>query len=116
MNLLEATSTLLDFVKTNAPENDKTIQRAIKRMEKRLTVLQARRAKNLKRIQMEAFFDARTITIAAVIGGVAMMQCTKCLEIIEFDDFVRTAEYTGRGRFLSVTCPWCRFLMQKEVA
>src|SRR4051812_34002215 len=49
MTLLEATSHLIDCAKTNAHESDRVMQRAVKRMEKRLAVLKLRAAKTLRR-------------------------------------------------------------------
>ncbi len=113
MNLLCATTTLLDAVKTHAPEDDRIIKAAIKRMEKRLGVLQLRAAQAKKRNRSNAFWDA----MARFSGGVsksdqAVIPCKGCGLHIDFADFCSMGEYDGRGRIKSLTCPACNLSME----
>ena len=111
MNLLEATTTLIDAVKTHAPEEDRMVQRAVRRMEKRLFVLQVRRAKARKRNRRKAFWQA----VGLFDGGVlvtdsskrGMFLCPQCKGRIFFGDFCKNAEFTGSGRFTTMSCPHC---------
>ena len=113
MNLLTATSTLLDAVKTHAPEDDRFIKAAIKRMEKRLRVLQLRAVQATKRNRTNAFWDA----MAKFAGGVhpknnvAVIPCKRCEFLIDFGEFCSAGEYDGRGRIKSLTCPACKLSM-----
>lgn len=116
MTLLTATSTLIDAAKTYGPESDRVLLRAIKRMEKRLEVLQLRDAKNRKRVRMEAFWDA----MALFEGGKclerneAVFHCKLCARKIYFGDFCKCADYDGRGYLRSLVCPGCGCLMEVD--
>jgi hypothetical protein len=116
MNLLEATSTLIDVAKTHAHENDHVARRAIKRMEKRLFLLQVRAAKARKRNRFQAFWDA----MAVFNGGVctqkrqAVIPCAACENKMYFGDFCKTAEFTGHGRVKTLACPKCGCLMDRN--
>jgi hypothetical protein len=108
MNLLDATATLLDFAKTNAHEGDRVIQRAIRRMEKRLFILQVRAAKRRRRARLEAFYQA----IAAFRGSsgsraVGLIPCMNCDNAMGFREFCKGAVFTGSGRIQSLTCNEC---------
>jgi hypothetical protein len=109
MNLLEATTTLIDVARTYAPDDDRIVARAIKRMEKRLFVLQVRQAKARKRNRVKAFWDA----IGYFNGGVctqsrkACFLCPACGLNLYFGDFIKNAEFSKGGRFLSMSCPHC---------
>jgi len=116
MTLLTATTTLLDAVKTYAPEEDQQIRRAVKRMEKRLMVLQVRAAKREKANRTDAFWDA----MGKFEGGVCVFKhtacfpCKACKQHIYFGDFLKNAEWDGRGRVKSVLCPKCNLLMEAD--
>ena len=118
MNLLEATTTLIDAVKTHAPEEDRVIQRAVKRMEKRLFVLQVRQAKARKRNRVKAFYQA----IGMFDGGIlvadsskkAVFLCPNCHGRIFFGDFCKSAEFTGSGRFIAMSCPHCPITLEAK--
>lgn len=104
MNLLEATSALLDFVKTSAPENVQ-IRRAVKRMEKRLEVLQARAEKERERRLWKAWDEA-----VVHFQGLGIT-CEHCG--FEFDPvaFFRNAEVSGRGQVKQLDCAKCGYRM-----
>jgi len=100
MTLLEATSTLIDFAKTNAPDSDRVMARAIKRLEKRLAVLQLRKAKSRRtgrnrawRLMKHLFGDAP--------------ECQHCAAEITFKEFVTTAQINGQ-RICLFNCPRCQ--------
>ncbi|HEV2692407.1 MAG TPA: hypothetical protein VG347_05875 [Verrucomicrobiae bacterium] len=114
MTLLTATSTLIDAVKTYAPEEDAHIQRAVKRMEKRLLVLQVRAKKNEKRIRTLAFWCAMVTFNGGVSPGprLAVIPCKGCEYLITFKDFIKNGEWDGRGNFKSLICPHCECLME----
>lgn len=132
MNLLEATSTLIDAAKTYGPESDRVLQRSIKRMEKRLHVLQVRSAKARKRNRMKAFWDAMAIFSGGVtdttrqVGGIwptttkfpntakleAVIPCRACCHAIRFGEFCKGAEFNGRGEILTLTCQACACVME----
>lgn len=114
MTLLEATTTLIDAVKTYAPESDRKVTQAIKRMEKRLFVLLVRQAKARKRARTNAFWDA----MATLGGGVScapnvdVIPCKGCDAVIDFGTFCKSAEWTGNGRVINLTCPKCGLCME----
>ena len=117
MNLLDATTTLIDTAKTYAPENDAVIARAIKRMEKRLFVLQVRSAKARKRNRVKAFWDAMGLFKGGASGGPksdAVIPCKVCDHLIGFGEFCKHAEFTGGGRIETLTCPNCNNVMVRE--
>lgn len=118
MNLLEATTTLIDAAKTYAPEQDRLIVRAVKRMEKRLAVLQLRAAKALKRNRLEAWYQALML-LGRVIADdhkTVLLPCKGCQHPISFGEFCKGVVFTGRGDLVSLTCPECGCLMEKEAA
>ena len=114
MTLLEATTTLIDAVKTYAPEDDRSISRAVKRMEKRLFVLQVRQAKARKRNRVKAFFNAMGLFSggACTITHKACFQCPRCKQKLFFFDFCKNAEFSASGRFVVMSCPYCACLME----
>src|SRR5690242_9194582 len=105
MNLLEATTTMIDAVKTYAPEDDKTIQRAVKRFEKRLFVLQVRAAKRRRRNRRHAFqhaveiFNGRAASVCGRYYG--EVDCKGCNTILLFGDFCRDGEFSGSGKCIN---------------
>lgn len=120
MTLLEATITLIDAVKTWAPEEDRKIAKAVKRMEKRLFVLQIRAAWARKRNRRKAFYDA----MGEFGGGIlmkdpislsrGMIPCKACHARIYFGDFCKNADFTGHGRIISLACPKCGCVMERS--
>ena len=98
MNLLESTSTLIDAVKTSCrPENDRKLMSAVKRMERRLAVLQLRAAKALKRRRHKGWADLQHLAPS----------CYACNEVFAFGDFVKSAELNHRGDIIRFDCPVC---------
>lgn len=116
MNLLEATTTLIDCAKTYAPENDKVVARAVRRMEKRLHVLQVRSVKARKRCRVKAFWDA----MANFEGGVCVktnkpvFTCPACHCLINFADFCHKGMFSGSGKMVSMQCPQCSAEFTKQ--
>jgi len=97
MTLLDATATMIDACKTWAPENDKVLQRAVKRMEKRLAVLRLRAAKALRRRRQKGWADLQHLAPS----------CPSCGIEFSFGDFVKAAELNHRGDILNFDCPDC---------
>lgn len=121
MTLLEATTTLIDAVKTWAPEEDRKIAQAVKRMEKRLFVLQVRAAWARKRNRRKAFYDAMGEFGGGVVdngpaGGIkyAVIPCKACRFFVTFGDFCKGAEFTGHGRIIILVCPKCGCQMERS--
>lgn len=123
MNLLEATATLIDAAKTYAPEQDKVIQRAVRRMEKRYLVLQVRAAKARKRNRINSFWHA----MAIFNGGAAQnpdhprrrkeacIPCQRCGHLIFFSEFCKGATFSGAGRIQFLECGACGLVMESLV-
>jgi hypothetical protein len=121
MTLLDATTTLIDAAKTYAPENDRVIARAVKRMEKRLAILQQRAVQYRARNQTNAWLYG-----VALYGGrrakhrviadrpEAVIPCKACQHEITFDEFLTAADYTGHGHVRQITCPACGVVMAPE--
>ncbi len=114
MNLLEATTTLIDAVKTYAPEDDRAIARAVKRMEKRLLILQVRAAKRRKANRVKAFWQAMALFNGSVCDDARVSKkqqacfiCPSCRKLLFWGDFIRSAQISPGGRFESTTCPHC---------
>jgi len=114
MTLLDATTTLIAAVKTWAPEEDRKVAQAVKRMEKRLFLLQVRHAKARKRNRTNAFWDAMT----QFHGGAcqtkhqACIPCKACGFKIFFGDFCKHGDWTGHGKIKTLGCPKCGCTMQ----
>ena len=114
MTLLDATTTLIDAVKTYAPEDDRNISRAVKRMEKRLFILQVRNAKAWKRNRIKAFWNA----MALFNGGACLKShracfgCPNCKRKLFFGDFCKNADFSAGGRFISMICPGCNCYLE----
>jgi hypothetical protein len=101
MTLLEATSTLLDCVKTWSPNNSPQVNRAVRRMERRLQVLQLRQAKSLRRRRQKGWLDLQHLAPA----------CQHCGFDFCFGDFAKTAELNWRGDIIRFDCPSCEKLV-----
>lgn len=97
MTLLDATTTLIDTAKTYAPE-DRVVARAVKRMEKRLRLLQLRNAKAIRRRRSSAWVDCLVVIKAT---------CSGCGFVFDFGSFVKNAQLTGHGHIKSLRCPNC---------
>lgn len=97
MTLLDATGHLIEIAKTFG-RDDAITRRAIKRMEKRLALLQLRKAKALRARRHKAWWN-----------GPSTQQCPhpECEHEITFGEFCRTAEIDGRGRTKRWNCPHC---------
>lgn len=100
MTLLEATSHLIDAAKTWCPRDDKMLTRAIKRMEKRLEVLQFRKATALRRRRHKAWELMQHLR----------RDCQHCGFDFCFGDFVKTAEIDHR-QLVRFDCPACEKLV-----
>lgn len=107
MTLLDASITLIDAAK-QLPEN-KSLERAIKRMEKRVQVLRLRSAKARRRCRHKAWWHAMRSYVGGVIVGtrITAFGCPRCLTNIDFGYFARTAEVDGRGVIKSFDCHKC---------
>lgn len=97
MTLLDATSTILDAVKTWCPDNDRKLKSAVKRMEKRLEVLRLRSLKSLRRRRHKGFNDLLHFC----------PKCPYCAEEFVFGDFAKSAQLNTRGDVLRFDCPSC---------
>lgn len=117
MTLLEATATLIDAVKTWAPGEDRKLKAAVKRMEKRLRLLQLRARKAFRRRRWSAWYQA-----CADYGEVWHPPgrptrrltdpiCGQCFHMINYREFCHSAEFGGRGNLLVLCCPYCDFPM-----
>jgi len=116
VTLLEATTRLIDTVKEHVHLPDHPdVNRAVKRMEKRLHVLQVRHAYRQKSNRSKAFKDSWSHLCCTGPADIsAIIICRNCNSEIFFVDFVENAEWSGNGKFLSLTCPWCRHLMERK--
>jgi hypothetical protein len=117
MNLLDATTILIESAKNFCPVEDPEILRAVKRMEKRLEVLQYRAAKRKKQVRMSAFWDAfgEFGGGKSVARNAAVIVCKGCQSEIDFGDFLKHAEWDGIGRVKSLNCAQCGLLMMKGI-
>jgi len=115
VNLLDATVTLLDAVKTFAPDTVE-IKRAARRMEKRLLVLQVRAAKSLRRRRWNAFYEASAMTgdvvrVEGCINHHGPPKCQHCAYQFDFGSSVREADICGRAHIKQLYCPACGYHM-----
>lgn len=99
MTLLEATALLIDCARTYGPEQDRVLARAVKRMEKRLAVLQKRHGKALL-----SRLHRGWIVLRIVLRSVTPT-CPTCETAITYGDFIRTAELWGDGCIKNFPCP-----------
>jgi hypothetical protein len=103
MTLLEATTTVIDAAKTHSPwETDRMLHHAIKRLEKRLEVLQLRRDKEISRRQDSAWTDCQVVI---------KNTCSHCGFVFDLDAFLNNAQITGRGHIKRLHCPTCKKLL-----
>lgn len=116
MTLLDATSTLIDFAKTNGRETDPILTKAVTRMEKRLRLLQLRRVKMIRWNRRKAFWH----TVGLMGGGVDMPRkqgvfyCPKCNHRFDFGNFLKCSELKGNGTVRRLLCPGCnQFIIGK---
>src|ERR1700733_15260147 len=113
MTLLTATSTVIDHCKSSGHENDRQLQRAISRLEKRLRLLQLRHAKTLRWNRRKAFW----VDIGLLDGGCDMKRkqgvfdCPQCKYRFDFGDFLKSATITGHGRVKTLICPKCNAVL-----
>jgi hypothetical protein len=96
VTLLDATATLIDCAKTYA-DHDKSVMRAVARMEKRLRLLQLRAARARRSRRRSAW---RALQFFAPV--------CRCSHRFTFGQFVRSAEIDGRGWIQRFVCPACR--------
>jgi len=99
MNLLDATATLIDCAKTYA-DHDPGVQRAVKRMEKRLRLLQLRAAKARRSRRYKAW---RTLQ--------HLNPVCKCSHRFTFGEFIASADISHHGLIHVFVCPYCRRLV-----
>lgn len=116
MNLLEATSTLIDLAKTHGREDDRVLQRAIRRMEKRLMLLKVRAAKARRRARREAFWEAYAIFKGHPCADThqACIPCQAYQRKLYFGDFCKWGWWTGHGRVQLLECRYCGCVMEAE--
>lgn len=100
MTLLEATATLIDCAKTYG-EHDSAVMKAVRRMEKRLAVLQLRALKAKKRCRSYAWKSLRFLN----------PKCLVCEHEFTFGELVHGAEINHRGWIHNFICPQCRSLV-----
>jgi hypothetical protein len=124
MTLLDATATLIDFAKTNGIESDSHLLKAVKRMEKRLRLLQLRRAKTIRRNRQSAWDDCRLGLLArwswqnpgkaTAIKKQKLIEdpeCHRCGFKFNFGLFLKNAVLDGRGKIKTLICPKCNELL-----
>lgn len=115
MTLLNATTLLIETIKTHCLDDDPQVKRALKRMEKRLVILRLRRLQAHKRCQMNAFWDAVKTFGGGAVGEAgnreACITCQQCAKPILFVEFVKEGIFTGRGKIISLHCPHCSVTM-----
>lgn len=99
MTLLDATATLIDTAKTYA-EHDRAVMRAVKRMEKRLRLLQLR---SLKATRRRRHFAWKTLQ--------HLNPVCDCSHRFTFIEFIHAAEIDHRGWIKLFICPHCRRLV-----
>ncbi len=118
MTLLNATSAVIDVIKEHSLDDDEHVRNAVKRLEKRLFVLQLRHTKRQKQNRWKAFRQA-----IQMFGGGALhtkdglrdcVICQKCRHGIEFDDFIENATFNGNGRIITLVCPHCSVNMENS--
>lgn len=116
MNLLDATTIVIDCIREqNCYDND-NIVRAVNRLEKRLDVLKLRRAKRHKNNRWKAFRQAMEIFGGGAYGEPlqACVICQKCKEPIGFEDFCHTAIFNGNGKIKTLQCLNCGVTMSNS--
>ena len=99
MTLLEATATLIDCAKTWAPD-DPIVKRAVRRMERRLEVLQLRAA-NARRLRRHK----------AWVALQSFRPVCDCGHRFIFGEFAGAAVLTGHGNIKRYHCPKCSKLV-----
>jgi hypothetical protein len=116
MNLLDASITLVDAAR-QLPDNP-SLSRAIKRMEKRIRVLQLRAAKTRRRRRWRAWAEALAVAgtdnpnvtrLYRRLDQVRSLVCAGCGFRFDFGAFVRHAELRGRGHVKHLDCPQCGY-------
>lgn len=90
---------MIDAVKTWCPAGDRKLNGAIKRMEKRLEVLQFRAAKALSARRHKGW-----AMLKKLIPG---QTCGSCAIEFSFGDFAKAANLTGHGQIREFRCPSC---------
>lgn len=106
MTLLDASVHLVDTAK-QMPEN-RILNQAIKRMEKRIQVLRLRSAKARRRNRRYAwqlFVDIYGHN--RKLENKPPTSCQNCDFAFDFGSFVKHADITGRGQIQSLHCPRC---------
>lgn len=113
VTLLDATATLIDFAKTNGQETDRLLSKATARMEKRLRLLQLRRAKTIRRNRTAAFWKV----LSFLNGGADMknrracFDCGRCGFRFYFGEFLKTGIFAGHGKIKTLICPKCNAVL-----
>jgi hypothetical protein len=105
---------LIDCAKTYGRDNDKPLQRAIKRMEERLELLQYRRAVRQKNARSRAWhwYQYKRYGHGRPIAEVP---CPYCKFGICFGDFIRTVELRGAScDIVRFDCPSCETLLMYD--
>lgn len=109
MNLLEATSHVLEAAR-ETPGADRTpLKQAIARVDKRIQLLRRRAVKARRRVRRRAWWH----TLKSYGGGIAhkplrmVFACPTCRRLLDFGDFARGAHYTGHAHLEVFKCPGC---------
>lgn len=110
MTLLDASITLVDAAR-QLPEN-RALKGAIKRMEKRIQVLQLRSRKAFRRRRWRAWYhacaDAGDVWNSPLGRRLTDPICMSCFHMVQFSQFCHIAEFNSRG-LLSLCCPHCGY-------
>lgn len=108
MTLLEATSTLIDAVRSHGLDEQPAVRRALKRMEQRLDVLQHRQSKALLRRRQIAY---------AMLKALTKGHCRVCRFDIAYGDFLHNphCQYDGRGFLRFYRCANCGEVLVREL-
>ncbi len=107
MNLLEATSCLIDCAKTYGHENDRQLQRSIRRMEKRLRLLKRRQLRALRRLRWDSWYDACIMLGDRPSPHMNQPRCPQCRHVLTFREFVHNSTLRQRGHVWKLLCPQC---------
>jgi hypothetical protein len=111
MNLLDATSHVLEAARESAGADRPPLKQAIRRVERRTELLRLRAVKARRRMRHRAFWHA----MKSYAGGFAhkplrcVFCCPHCSLVVDFGVFVKHAVIDGRAHFKTFVCPSCGF-------
>lgn len=113
MTLLDASVHLIDAAR-QVPEN-KVLERAIKRMERRVQVLRLRAARARRRGRHKAWWNVMWTYVGGFAHKRAVIDCPGCKVWIDFGHFASNAEIDGRGYVKSWECGKCGYNLAKNI-